>query len=148
MDGCLFGRSQWSCLGAYCRRMRHAYRVELDEVRVDLARLARRAGQMMTDASTALWRADLPLAESVVSSSSQITTALCPDLDHRFVCLLASHAPVAPERRLIVAAMDAVSHLGERNFSGEACARAVHLGYTPTRRQDEPDGCVTIGSRC
>ncbi len=96
---------------AYCRRMRHAYRVELDEVRVDLARLARRAGQMMTDASTALWRADLPLAESVVSSSSQITTALCPDLDHRFVCLLALQAPVAPERRLIVAAMDAVSHL-------------------------------------
>ncbi|HEX4102016.1 MAG TPA: PhoU domain-containing protein [Pseudonocardiaceae bacterium] len=91
--------------------MRGAYRVELDEVMGDLARLARRAGQMMTDASTALWQADLRLAESVIYSCSEVTTALCPDLNHRCVRLLALQAPVATELRLVVAAMDAVGHL-------------------------------------
>jgi phosphate transport system protein len=91
--------------------MRQAYHVELDEVRGDLARLARRAGQMMTNASTALWQADLPLAESVISGCGQVTTGLCPELDHRCVCLLALQAPVAAELRLVVSAMDAVGHL-------------------------------------
>lgn len=89
--------------------LRQAFRAELDELISDLAKLARRVRQMMTDASTALWQADVRLAESIISDQSQLTTALCDDIERRCVRLLALQAPVATDLRVVVAVLGAVS---------------------------------------
>jgi len=82
-------------------------RAELDSLIEDLARAARLAGQMMTNASTALSQADLGLAELVISEEGDIK-ALCEDMDQRCVKLLVLQAPVATDLRMVVAAMHAV----------------------------------------
>ncbi|MGH3609984.1 MAG: phosphate transport system regulatory protein PhoU, partial [Pseudonocardiaceae bacterium] len=60
--------------------MRETFRAELGTLTDDLARAARLAGQMMTNASTALSQADLGLAELVISQEGDIK-ALCDDMD-------------------------------------------------------------------
>lgn len=79
----------------------------MDSLIEDLARAARLAGQMMTNASTALSQADLGLAELVISEEGDIK-ALCEDMDQRCVKLLVLQAPVATDLRMVVAAMHAV----------------------------------------
>ena len=87
--------------------MRETFRAQLDSLIEDLARAARLAGQMMTNASTALSQADLGLAELVISEEGDIK-ALCEDMDQRCVKLLVLQAPVATDLRMVVAAMHAV----------------------------------------
>jgi phosphate transport system protein len=87
--------------------MRETFRAELDSLIEDLARAARLAGQMMTNASTALSQAELGLAELVISEEGDIK-ALCEDMDQRCVKLLVLQAPVATDLRMVVAAMHAV----------------------------------------
>jgi phosphate transport system protein len=87
--------------------MRETFRDELNSLTDDLARAARLAGQMMTNASSALSQADLGLAELVMSSEGEIK-ALCEDMDQRCVKLLVLQAPVATDLRMVVAAMHAV----------------------------------------
>jgi phosphate transport system protein len=90
--------------------MRETFRTELDTLIGDLARTARLAAQMMTNATTALSQADLGLAELVISSEDEMK-ALCEDMDQRSVKLLVLQAPVATELRMVVAAMHAVGDL-------------------------------------
>ncbi|PZS40870.1 MAG: phosphate transport system regulatory protein PhoU, partial [Pseudonocardiales bacterium] len=52
--------------------MRETFRAELDSLTDDLARAARLAGQMMTNASAALSQADLGLAELVISGEGEM----------------------------------------------------------------------------
>ena len=87
--------------------MRETFHAELDSLIRDLARAARMAGQMMANASTSLSRADLALAELVLSSESDMKM-LCDDMDQRCVKLLVLQAPVATDLRVVVAAMHAV----------------------------------------
>ncbi|MDQ4104420.1 MAG: phosphate signaling complex protein PhoU [Actinomycetota bacterium] len=90
--------------------MRETFHAELDTLVGDLARTARLAGQMMTNASTSLQHADLALAEMVISDKSDMK-ALCEDMNQRCHNLLALQAPVATDLRIVVAAMHAVSDL-------------------------------------
>jgi phosphate transport system protein len=87
--------------------MRESFHAELDSLICDLARCTRLASEMMTNASTALSRADLALAELVISGESEIKT-LCDDMDQLCVKLLVLQAPVATDLRVVVAAMHAV----------------------------------------
>ena len=87
--------------------MRESFHSELDSLISDLARAARLASEMMTNASTALSQADLALAEMVLSGEGEIK-ALCDDMDQRCVKLLVLQAPVATDLRVVVAAMHAV----------------------------------------
>jgi phosphate transport system protein len=87
--------------------MRESFHAELDTLIRDLARAARLAGQMMTNASTSLSQADLALAELVISSEGDMK-ALCDDMDQRCIKLLVLQAPVATDLRVVVAAMHAV----------------------------------------
>lgn len=105
------------------------FHAELDELISDLASLARRVGQMMTDASTALWHADLVLAESIICGQSEVTTALCADIDHRCVRLLALQAPVATDLRIVVAVMDAVSDVVRMGKLARHIAKIVRLKH-------------------
>jgi phosphate transport system protein len=87
--------------------MRQTFRAELDSLIDGLARAARLAGQMMTNASTALNQADLGLAKLVISGEGEMK-ALCDDMDQRCVTLLVLQAPVATDLRMVVAVMHAV----------------------------------------
>src|SRR5262245_51417610 len=100
--------------------MRESFHAELDMLISDLARAARLASEMMTNASTALGLADLTLAELVISGEGGMK-ALCEDMDQRCVKLLALQAPVATDLRVVVAAMHAVGDL-ER-----MCSLAQHV---------------------
>jgi phosphate transport system protein len=90
--------------------MRAPFHAELDELIVDLARMARLAGQMMTNASIALHQNDLPLAERVITDRDRIT-AMLAHTERRCITLLALQAPVAGDLRVVVAALRAVGHL-------------------------------------
>ena len=90
--------------------MRASFHAELDELRTELARMARLAGQMMTNASIALHQTDLALAEVVIADSDQMNGML-DDTERRCIILLALQAPVAGDLRVVVAALHAVGHL-------------------------------------
>ena len=100
--------------------MRETFRAALERLTDDLARAARLAGQMMTQASTALNHADLGLAELVVASRGELR-ALCESMDRRCATLLALQAPVATDLRMVIAAMRVVSDV-ER-----MCTLAQHV---------------------
>ncbi|MFZ0120097.1 MAG: phosphate signaling complex protein PhoU [Pseudonocardiaceae bacterium] len=121
----------------YSLRMRRAFSAELDELIGDVARLARRAGQMMTDASTALWHPDLRLAETIISGDSEITTALCDDIGHRCVRLLALQAPVATDLRLVVAALHAVSDVMRMGKLATHIAKIARLKHPVVSLPDD-----------
>ena len=87
--------------------MRETFHAELDTLLSDLARAARLASELMTNASTALSQADLELAELVISGEGE-TKALCDDMDQRCIKLLVLQAPVATDLRIVIAAMHAV----------------------------------------
>jgi hypothetical protein len=90
--------------------MREVFHAELETLISELTQITRLAGQMLTNASTALHQADSGLAEVVISSRSQMTT-LCEQVNQRCRKLLALHAPVATDLRMVVTAMRIVSDL-------------------------------------
>ncbi len=90
--------------------MRTTFHAELDELIIELARMARLAGQMMTNASIALHQTDLALAEVVIADSNQMN-GLLDDTDRRCITLLALQAPVAGDLRVVVAALQTVGHV-------------------------------------
>jgi phosphate transport system protein len=89
--------------------MRAVFHVELDDLVIDLARMARLAGQMMTNASIALHQIDLSLAGLVIADSDRMN-ALHDDMEQRCITLLALQAPVAGDLRKVVAALRAIGH--------------------------------------
>jgi phosphate transport system protein len=109
--------------------LRQAFHAELDELISDLATLARRVAQMMTDASTALWHANLRLAESIISGQSQVTTTQCDDLERRCVRLLALQAPVATDLRVVVAVLGAVSDVVRMDKLAEHIAKIARMKH-------------------
>ncbi len=90
--------------------MRVAFRSELNELGADIARMARLAGQMMTNASIALHQIDLPLAGLVIAECDQMN-AMRGDMERRCISLLALQAPVAGDLRVVVATLHSLDHL-------------------------------------
>ncbi|MGH3874945.1 MAG: phosphate signaling complex protein PhoU [Pseudonocardiaceae bacterium] len=108
--------------------MREMFHAELDSLIGDLARMARLAGQLMTNASTALQQADLGLAELVISREDEMA-ALCLETDQRCVNLLALQAPVAVDLRKVVAAMRTVRDLGRMGTLAQHVANIARLKH-------------------
>ncbi|MGB7795203.1 MAG: phosphate signaling complex protein PhoU [Pseudonocardiaceae bacterium] len=90
--------------------MRTTFHAHLDELVADIARMARFAGQMMTNASIALHQSDLALAGLVIADSDQLN-AMHDDAGRRCTTLLALQAPVAGDLRVVVAALHSLGHL-------------------------------------
>jgi phosphate transport system protein len=116
--------------------MRETFRAELDSLSEDLARAARLAGQMMTNASTALSQADLGLAELVISGEGE-TKALCDDMDQRCVKLLVLQAPVATDLRMVVAAMHAVGDVQRMCNLAQHIAKIARMKHPTVPIPDE-----------
>src|SRR5262249_54445850 len=108
--------------------MRETFQAELDALIGDLAAMARLAGQMMTNASTALHQADLALAEVVISRDDEMN-ALYHDMEQRCISLLALQAPVATDLRLVVAAMHAVGDLERMGNLAQHVAKVARLKH-------------------
>jgi phosphate transport system protein len=116
--------------------MRETFRAELDSLIEDLARAARLAGQMMTNASTALSQADLGLAELVISEEGDVK-ALCEDMDQRCVKLLVLQAPVATDLRMVVAAMHAVGDVQRMCNLAQHIAKIARMKHPAVPIPDE-----------
>lgn len=108
--------------------MRESFQAELRRLIIDLVRMARLAGEMMTSASTALHQADLALAELVISRDDEMN-ALHDDMEQRCVSLLALQAPVAADLRVVVAAMHAVGDLERMGNLAQHIAKLARLKH-------------------
>ena len=116
--------------------MRENFHAELDTLISDLARAARLASEMMTNASTALSLAALPLAELVISGMGQMK-ALCDDMDQLCVKLLALQAPVATDLRMVVAAMHAVGDVERMCNLAQHIAKIARMKHPAVPIPDE-----------
>ncbi|MGH3793568.1 MAG: phosphate signaling complex protein PhoU [Pseudonocardiaceae bacterium] len=108
--------------------MRETFHAELDELLSDLARMTRLAGQMVTNASTALHQGDLALAELVIASDDEMN-ALHDDTERRCVNMLALQAPVAADLRVVVAALHAVVDLERMGNLAQHIAKITRLKH-------------------
>ncbi|MFN2478247.1 MAG: phosphate signaling complex protein PhoU [Pseudonocardiaceae bacterium] len=86
------------------------FHAQLNELVLDLVRMTRLAGQMMTNAAIALHQADVPLATVVIAKREQMN-AMHDDTEQRSIVLLAQRAPAAGDPRAVVAVLRAVGHL-------------------------------------
>ncbi len=111
--------------------MRATLHAELDELITNLARMARLAAQMMTNASTALHHSDLALARLVTAHGDQLK-AILDNTERRCFTLLALQAPVAGDLRVVVATLRTVDHL---NRMGKL---ARHIARIAARQHPNP----------
>ncbi|HET9258221.1 MAG TPA: phosphate signaling complex protein PhoU [Pseudonocardiaceae bacterium] len=112
----------------YSLAMRESFHAELDSLISDLARAARLAGDMMTNASTALNQADLALAEHVISGAGEMAV-LCDDMDQLCVKLLVLQAPVATDLRVVVATMHAVGDVERMCHLAQHIAKIARMRH-------------------
>ncbi len=108
--------------------MRESFHAELDKLVDDLARTARLTGQMMTNASQALQRSDLALAEIVIARDDEID-ALHDDMEQRCINLLVLQAPVAADLRVVVSAMHSVNDLDRMGDLAQHIAKIARLKH-------------------
>ena len=86
------------------------FHAQLDELIIDLVRMTRMAGQMMTNAAIALHQADVPLTTVVMANRDQIN-AMHDDTEQGCIALLVQQAPDTDDARAVVAILRAVRHL-------------------------------------
>src|ERR1700716_4367777 len=86
------------------------FHAQLDELIIDLVRMTRLAGQMMTNAAIALHQADVPLTTVVMANRDQMN-AMHDDAEQGSIALLVQQAPDTDDARAAVAILRAVRHL-------------------------------------
>ena len=86
------------------------FHAQLDELIIDLVRMTRLAGQMMTNAAIALHQADVPLTTVVMANRDQMN-AMHDDAEQGCIALLVQQAPDTDDARAVVAILRAVRHL-------------------------------------
>lgn len=108
--------------------MRDTYREQLDGIVEDLVRMAELVGIATRNSSRALLKADIQVAEQVISHDSRID-AMEVDLERRCFSLLARQAPVAGELRTVVAALRLVADLTRMGDLAAHVAKIARLRY-------------------
>lgn len=111
--------------------MRTTFHAKLDELLTDVARMAQRAGRMLTNSSIALHQNDLTLAGLVLTDRDRMNS-IHDDIERRCITLLALQAPVAGDLRVVVAAMRALDHVKRM-----ACL-ARHTAVMARHKQPNP----------
>ncbi|MCU1661521.1 MAG: phosphate transport system protein [Pseudonocardiales bacterium] len=121
--------------------MRVRFDGELEQLGVDLTAMCRLAGDAMEQATGALVRADLAMAEQVIAGDSKLDAlrALCED---RAYALLALQAPVARDLRLIVTGLQAAEKIDR--MGGLACHVAEIVQRRHPRSAIPPELCGTF----
>jgi phosphate transport system protein len=108
--------------------MRTAFHAELDELITDLARMVRMTAQLMAEASSALHRGDLAMAEGVIASKDPMTAKL-GQTAQRCVVLLALHAPVATDLRVLITVLRALGDLDRMGSLARHVAKIARLKH-------------------
>jgi phosphate transport system protein len=108
--------------------MQATFHAELDQLITDLARTARLAAHMMTNASIALHQNDLALAELVIAHCDQMNV-MHDETEQRCVTLLARQAPAAGDLQVVVAALHAVGHLRRMSSLAQHTAIIARLKH-------------------
>ena len=111
--------------------MREAYHDRLSELAAHLADMCAMVGTAMERATTALLKADLSLAEQVISDDSRVDVARTAYEEEAYA-LLALQAPVATDLRTVLAVIHAAESL-ER--MGDL---ALHVAKAARRRHPAP----------
>jgi phosphate transport system protein len=111
--------------------MREAYHDRLGELATSLADMCAMVGTAMERATTALLKADLSLAEQVISDDSSVDVARTAYEEEAYA-LLALQAPVATDLRTVLAVIHAAESL-ER--MGDL---ALHVAKAARRRHPSP----------
>ena len=109
-------------------RMRTVFHHELDQLVTNLVGMTDLVGSAIADATQALLQADLQLAESVITSDSEVDAAQT-ELDERAVDLLARQQPVATDLRVIVASLRMSSSIERMGDLASHVAQLVRLRY-------------------
>jgi phosphate transport system protein len=105
------------------RPVRVAFRLELDQLRVETEVMALRVEEALRRSTEVLLTGDLDIAEEVIASDDQIDEAFVAITEHCYE-LIGRQGPVASDLRLIVSVLRIVSDL-ER--TGDLCLRLVKL---------------------
>lgn len=108
--------------------MRAVFHHELDQLATNLVGMTDLVGSAIADATRALLEADLQLAESVITSDSEVDAAQS-ELDDRAVDLLARQQPVATDLRVIVATLRMSSSIERMGDLASHVAQLVRLRY-------------------
>lgn len=108
--------------------MRNLFHHELDQLAASLVDMTDLVAKAIADATRSLLETDLQLAESVITSDSEIDAAQT-ELDERAVDLLARQQPVATDLRTIVAALRMSSSIERMGDLASHVAQLVRLRY-------------------
>jgi phosphate transport system protein len=111
----------------YPRRMRDAYQDQLDELAGSLAGMCFQVADALSQATRALLRCDLQLAESVITDDIRIDD-LRDEAAAKAFALLALQAPVATDLRIVVASIHVA---GDIERMGDL---ALHIAQAARRR--------------
>ncbi len=108
--------------------MREVYHGELHKVIDDLVGMTDSVRTALRDATTALFEADLSLAERVISGDARLD-ALHDEIEAECFGIVARQAPVAGELRIVVAALRMVAELGRMGDLSAHIAKVAQLRY-------------------
>lgn len=122
--------------------MRDAFHEDLDKISDRLVEMTRLAGSAMSRATTALFDADLSLAESVITADRQIDE-IRNEIDDLAVDLLARQQPVATDLRIVVTALHMASSLERMGDLAEHVAKVARLRYPESAVPAQARGLLT-----
>ena len=112
------------------------FHAQLDELIIDLVRMTRLAGQMMTNAAIALHQADVPLTTVVMANRDQMN-AMHDDTEQGCIALLVQQAPDTDDARAVVAILRAVRHLKRMGNLARHVAVIARLKHPNPMMADE-----------
>jgi phosphate transport system protein len=112
------------------------FHAQLDELIIDLVRMTRLAGQMMTNAAIALHQADVPLTTVVMANRDQMN-AMHDDAEQGCIALLVQQAPDTDDARAVVAILRAVRHLKRMGNLARHVAVIARLKHPNPMMADE-----------
>ena len=112
------------------------FHAQLDELIIDLVRMTRLAGQMMTNAAIALHQADVPLTTVVMANQDQMN-AMHDDTEQGCIALLVQQAPDTDDARAVVAILRAVRHLKRMGNLARHVAVIARLKHPNPMMADE-----------
>jgi len=108
--------------------MRETFHDELDQIGAGLVEMAKLVGTAMSSATAALLKADLTLAEEVITGDEAVDR-LHTEIDERAFGLLARQQPVAGDLRVIVTGMRMVASLERMGDLAVHIAKIARLRY-------------------
>jgi phosphate transport system protein len=121
--------------------VRETFHGELDQIGRTLVDMGDAVAVAMRDATSALLRADLPLAEKVISEDAEVDR-LRDDLQARAFDILARQQPVAVDLRTVITSLKAVADLERMGDLALHIAKVARMRYPASAVPDDVRGTI------